>query len=44
MEVKIIPSILKRRRYIKYIKIHEDLDFVLVETMNKKTSYGIFIF
>lgn len=36
MEVKILPSTLKRGRYIKYIKTHEELDFVPVETMNKK--------
>lgn len=36
MEVKIIPSTLKRGRYIKYIKTFKELDFVPVETMNKK--------
>lgn len=36
MEIKIIPSILKRGKYVRYIKSHEDLDFIPVETMNKK--------
>lgn len=36
MEVKIVPSILKHGRYIKYIKCHNELDFVPVETMSKK--------
>lgn len=36
MEIKIIPSILKRGRYVRYIKYHNELDFVPVETMNKK--------
>lgn len=36
MEIKILPSTLKRGRYVKYIKTHKELDFVPVETMNKK--------
>lgn len=36
MEIKIIPSILKSRRYIKYIRPCNELDFVPVEMMNKK--------
>lgn len=36
MEIKIIPSILKRGRYIKYIRCHNELNFTPVETMNKK--------
>lgn len=36
MEIKILPSTLKRGRYVRYIKNHEELDFVPVEIMNKQ--------
>ncbi len=36
MEIKIIPSIIKKGRYIKYIRPCNELDFVPVEIMNKK--------
>ena len=36
MEIKIIPSTLKNRKYIKYIRPCNELDFIPVEIMNKK--------
>ena len=33
---KIVPSVLKRGRYVKYIKYYDKLDFIPIETMNKK--------
>lgn len=42
MEIKIIPSILKRGRYIKYIKNTQELDFIPVETMNKNKLWSFY--